>query len=325
MTIVRVALLSLLVLIAPAGFSQEEAPQAEAAPEAGEAAPSEDVKSLEAFLDSEEQAVDALRTFDLAHTALADSAREKLAEAASEEEANQLTDEIKRRYGLVRAAYELGLDRYPNSARLQNFYGETLYDKFGEQDTALRAWHKAIGLNAKLSNPYNNIGLHNFHTGQYASGLEYMDQALKLDPKHPDYLYNMVQLYLIHGPQVAELRKWKPEKVYREAMKMSKEIVKVQPGDYHLTQDYAVNFFKAEDFGVEADWKEAARAWQEARKLVDRQDLLFFTWLNEARVWLFAKEFAKAKECAQEALKILPESAPAQTILGRAQAGLNPT
>lgn len=335
MNVPRAALPLLLVpclgagwLVSIAAHSQEAAPPppdtapVEAAPAPVQLAPAEELEALKPFLETEQGAVDAIRNFDKAQSALAEAANGRIADAQTEEEAMKLQEEVRYRNGLVRSAYETGLAHYPANAQLHNYYGEALYDKLGEHDAALRAWHKAIGLNDKLSNPYNNIGLHKFHTGDYKGGLDYMDLALKLDNKNPDYLYNMVQLYLIHGPQVAQLRQWEKPRVYREAMRMSREILKLQPGDFHLTQDYATNFYKAEEFGVEADWKEAAEAWAKARKLTDRQDLVFFTWLNEARTWLRAKQFEQAAACAQEALKLMPESPAAKTVLERAQEGM---
>lgn len=278
----------------------------------------EGIRDLAGVIEDEDAFVRGVRAFDRRETGLAEAALEevralRMQNKPAEAAAVQATAQA--RVEQVRAAYEFALKRYPNNARLHNFYGECLYDAFGQHDAALREWHLAISLDSKLSAPYNNIGLHEFHFGNYESGLRNLDTALKLEPENPDYLYNMVQVYLVHFPQIGRIREWDKKKVYREAMKMSRKAAERAPEDYDIVMDYAVNFFKAEDLGEQADWKAAAKAWQAARALAEGGERLFYCWLNEARCWKYAKRKKEAEACLLEALKIHPESEPAQKLL----------
>ncbi|MEA3366315.1 MAG: hypothetical protein U9Q79_11810, partial [Candidatus Hydrogenedentes bacterium] len=106
------------------------------------------------------------------------------------------------------------------------------------------------------------------------------------------------------------------KKVYRRAMKMSKKAAELS-NEYELIEDYAVNFFAAEHFQLEADWGDAARAWQWAREEARTDVEEFYTWLNEARVWIEDGKEAKARTCLEEALKLRPESEVAANLLSK--------
>jgi tetratricopeptide (TPR) repeat protein len=273
---------------------------------------------LKDLVTQENQLVDAARDFDNAQTDAAEANLEQakeLAQAGRADEAKAKQKEASRLFGLIRTAYEFVLQSYPKNPRAMTYYGEVLYDRFGEFDTAVKAWEEAIVLDPKLSAAYNNLGIHYCHVGQYTKGLEFYDNAIKLDPDNPDYLFNVVQTYLTSFPEVQRYRKWDKEKVYRHAMKLSKKAAKLSPADYELAQDYAMNFFAAENFDVKPDWKDAAEAWQRARELARNEAERFNAWLNEGRVWIKAGETARARACIGEALKIQPKSPAAENLL----------
>lgn len=276
------------------------------------------IVQLEPFYEKQTEFVQALRDWGKAQIDAAeaelDEAKE-LMRARKQDEARKKKDSAVEKTKLVRQAYEFGLKKYSNDARLTNAYGELLYDQFGENAGALRAWNLAISLDAKYALPYNNLGLDQCHTGQYETGLTNLEKALELDPKNPDFMFNIAQIYLINFPQVEKIKKWKPKKIYDRAMKLSKDAADLDPTDYQLAEDYAVNFFAAENFKIEPDWELAAQAWQRARPLAGKPDRVFFTWLNEARCWNRAGKNDLALPCVQEALKIVPDSAPAKQML----------
>lgn len=203
---------------------------------------------------------------------------------------------------------EASLRAYAEDARVRNFRGNILYDNFGKQVEGVKEWHTAISLDSDYSHPYNNLGMHYFHVGRYPLGFQNMDRALELEPKNPDFLFNMAQNYLIFGPEVEKHRGWSKKKVYKEAMKLSERAVKQAPDDYQLLEDYAVNFLAAENFGVKADWKDAAKAWQAARAHAPDEVKVFYTWLNEGRAWKRSGKHKEALKCFEEAQKIIPDN-----------------
>lgn len=219
------------------------------------------------------------------------------------------------------ALAEYGAMRYSHNARAINFQGNVLYDIMGKQMEGVKAWLTAVSLDSKYSNPYNNLGMHYFHTGRYPLGFQNLDKAMELDPKSPDYCFNMAQNYLIFRPQTAEYRGWSDKRVFKEAMKLSKKAIKLAPEDYELLEDYAVNFQAAENFGVKADWREAVEAWQAARKHAPSNVDLYFTWLNEGRAWRELEKRDEALRCFREALALRPGSEIPERLIAELEAG----
>jgi tetratricopeptide (TPR) repeat protein len=288
----------------------------------GPAAPVDELAPLKALIKDEDRVVEALRQYHLSQEALFQIDIE-LAQSYSKEgdvaAAKAKTEHANERLNRVREAYDIVLSHYPRNPEALNYAGELLYDHYGEYASAIQNWRMAAAMDKDFGPPRNNLSLHYFHHGDYDLGFRYMDEALKLEPNNPDYLYNAVQIYMIHFPEVMERKGWKKEKVYKEAMKLSQRAAELLPDDYDLQEDYAVNFFAAENFEVETDWQTAARAWQTARAQARNSDELFYTWLNEARAWSRAGNWAQAEACVTEALSMRPESAAAQTILESVQ------
>lgn len=285
------------------------------------------IQHLAPLADKPAEFVEALRAWAKVQVDAAGRAGEESKELARDKK--QAEAIAKRNVALamlkgVRVSFEYALQKNGEDPKLVNAYGELLYDQFGEHPGALRAWNRAIELDSKFAPAYNNLGLDQCHSGSYAIGIANLERALELDKKNPDFMFNLAQVYLINFPEVEKLKGWKPKKIYDRAMKLSAEATKLEPNDYQLAEDFAVNFFAAENFKVEADWKKAAQAWQQARSLATRPDRVFFTWLNEGRCWLREGNNAQAVTCLEESLKIVPESGPAKQLLEKAMASPAP-
>ena len=281
-----------------------------------------ELSHLNAFVSDEAKLVDAVRQYDVLQQALIHWDEELAHEASmdgNEDEARQRLGMVEDRRVLLERAYKVLLAHYPKNARALNYYGEFLFDQRGEAAGAVQSWKLAIAEDSELSLPHNNLGIFYSHTGDYQRGLAEYQKALELEPDNADFKFNLAQMYLINWPQVKEILKWDDARVYKEAMKLSRDAAALRPADFQLQQDYAVNFFVAERFGAKANWKEAAAAWQEARKRATGLDEVFFAWLNEGRVWLEASDNERAIPCLKEALTIFPGSEVAQKLLAKAQ------
>lgn len=311
-----------LPVLAIAGLALGQAPPAQLPEEA---------RSLETLVHDEHRLLDAARQYDRMQQAQIDwdlDMAKELAAQGDSASAETKANSAQQRARNIAQVYQYILKHYPNSARAITYYAELLYDRLEEPDKAIEYWLRACKLDRKYGPPRNNLAIHYCHVGEYERGLKYADQALECEPDNPDFLFNMAQFYLVYGPQVGKLRQWNPRRVYEEAMRLSKRSAELAPGSYPLTKDYAQNFFVAENFQVEADWRAAAEAWQRARQCARHRDDEFFTWLNEGRVWLRARDNERAVQCLQEALKINPGSQPARNLLDTAQKDLgaaNPT
>lgn len=267
-----------------------------------------ELKPVEQALTNEEHAVVTVRALHLEKRRFAQEVEgKKLTWAGTEEEFNVLYQEAVRGLQIAKQGYELALASFPKNAALHNYFGELLYDELGEEPAALREWNLALSLDPEHSAAYNNLGIHLLHVGQYKEGLRHLDRAIELDDENPDYLFNLVQAYLAHLPDIEKIRGWKKEKVCKEALKLSKKAAHLSPDDFSLLRDHALNYFVVANYDVDINFKDAVKAWQDARAKAPRQDQVYESWLHEARMWMKAKDGAEALRCIGEARKLKPE------------------
>ncbi len=277
-----------------------------------------DLAPLADLLDDEVRAVEAARAYDLYQRDMIEWDRflvEKHEAAGDVVMVDGVRERLRRRLETVTQAHETVLARYPRNARALNNYGDFLYDVAEDQGRAVNLWHLASRLDPAYSAPLNNLGLHYVHMGLYERGLKYVDEALKLEPENPDYLFNVVQIYLVHFHALQSRFEFDKKKLYREAMKLSKKATTLDPGNFEFAEDYAANFYAGERFDVKVNWHDAAAAWQRARSIAPNPDRIFYCWLNEARVWIRAKKLDRARKALAEAFAINPDSAAVKNLL----------
>jgi len=287
----------------------------------GKDLPSE-LKYLETLSGDPIALVDAARRFQLQQVAMMDW-DQKLTEEYSRDQQPALAQtqqkEMQRRAVQIRAAWEWVLELYPNDARANNYFGEYLFDYAGDEAGGLKHWMTAAQLDSDLGAAQNNLGIYYFHTGEYSRGLEHLQHALKLEPDNPDYLYNMAQMYLVHFTQIERITETPRDKLYRQAMDMSRKAADLAPQDFDVVQDYAVNFFAAENFGVEADWDAAVRAWQKTKAVARTEDERFYSLLNEARARMNGGDSKGAIAPLEEAIALKQDSPAAEQLLAKAR------
>ena len=278
--------------------------------------------SLTELASDEAALVDAMRKIDLTRVANGNSAieqAEQLMQKGEKDVAQARIEEAKKEFQLVRTGWEFVLNKYPKNARVQTYYGELLYDRYGEPEAAVKAWVLATSLDPNLGLPLNDLGIHYCHVGQYEQGVECYDKALKLDSTNVDFMFNLAQCYLTNFPAVQRIRKWTKPRLYKEAMKLSSKAVKLNPADFELTHDYAMNLLMAENFELKINWSDAVTAWREVRKIARNDDERMNAWMYEGRAWLAKRKYSEAQGCFEEALKLRPTSENAQNLLEEAK------
>jgi len=241
-------------------------------------------------------------------------AREGKADLAEEKQRDFL-----HRIDVLEKQWNWVLERYPHDPRATNYYGELLYDYGHDEQRGFQMWMTAVGLDENCAPAHNNLGVHYFHTGNYAEGLRHLQRALDLEKDNPDYLFNMAQMYLIYFDKLEGMLKMSKEKLYKEAMRMSGKAADLAPDDFDLLQDYAVNFYAAENFGVEADWSDAAAAWNRAVPHARTEDEKFYALLNVGRAWIRASRPQDAVPPLEQAVQLKRDSDAAKQLLAKAK------
>ena len=281
----------------------------------------EELEALEEHFEDEERLIEAARAFDLDQMELIEekleAARDLQAQGETEAAQDKLAEAMEQR-DVIRRAYEKVLTHYPENARAMMYLGDLLYDFYpAEEHEGVELWKEAVDIDPELAGAHNSLGIHLCHMGEYEDGIYHIDKALELGPDNADFLFNVTQLYMIHFPQVEEIKGWDRERIYETAMDMSRRAAELRPDDYTFLQDYAQGYFSAENFGVEPDWSAAAEAWERAREHAPREDVVFYTWLNEARAWERDGSPGEALRCVNEALELQPDSHAAQNLKER--------
>lgn len=264
---------------------------------------------LRPYLNDQQAFEQKIRSFEKLHLAIAHAELERASQLESQgltEEAQAARQKARASKKMIMDAYKMGLAQFNSSSMLHLYYGEFLHDHTGRVEEAESHWLRAIDLDETNARAHNNLGMHFCHVGKYAVGFEHLDKSLALRPDNPDFLFNTVQAYLTHFIQLAALRGWSKEEIYRRAMELSEKAITLSPNDYQLQRDYALNFFLGENFGVTVDWRQAAKAWQLVRqyatKDVDRYNALVY----EARAHIRAQDKESARRCLEQADALKP-------------------
>lgn len=279
----------------------------------------DEIRHLETIED-ETAAVDAMRNFQLLQDALVEWDIELAAQYAEGEDqalADAKAEDIRRRLKAVEAGWRYLLGRYPENPRVNNYYGEYLYDHTREKSAAVRHWLQAIAVDRDFSPAHNNLGVHYLHNGSIRLGLQHLHTAVELDPDHPDYLFNITQAYLNYRRDVQRWYNKDLKEVYNAAMKFSRHAAEMAPKDYEIVQDYATNFYAAENFGVKPDWKTAAIAWETAIQVAPDTVRRFYATLNKARVLIRMEKWAEAAALLERSLELQPDSEMAAGLLAQ--------
>ncbi|MFP6581794.1 MAG: hypothetical protein VCD00_04490 [Candidatus Hydrogenedentota bacterium] len=284
-----------------------------------------EIVSLQKFSDDPVKLVDAARRYQLQQADLTGWDLE-LAHRHDEADENasrdSKADQIRKRTANMKAVWDYVLGEYPNNPRALNYFGEFWYDYGGDTNKAITYWKRSAALDPSTGFADNNLGLHYFHTGQYKFGHNYLQKALTADETNPDFLFNIAQMYLTYFVQLEEILKKDRKRLFREAMRYSKDAAKYAPDDFEIVQDYAVNFFAGANLGVEVDWKTAADAWVDVRALVTNREQRFYTLLNEGRCWTRDEDSARALERYEQALALRPQSIITQELVVKTKAAL---
>jgi tetratricopeptide (TPR) repeat protein len=227
---------------------------------------------------------------------------------------------IRTRTESVKTMWEYVLSIYPKNAMAMNYMGEYWYDMGNNKHAGVRFWKEALMINDELALAHNNIGLHYSHFGEPKRGYLSHKRALEIEPKKPDFLYNMAQFYMTQFHILEKETKKSSSELYKAAMEFSKDAAEADPEEYVYQMDYATNFYAAQNFGVSADWVKAALAWRKAHDIAPGKLESFFTRLNEGRCWIFAGRKTEAMTALAAARELNGNSKVIETLVERAQA-----
>lgn len=269
-------------------------------------------------IEDERAAVDAMRNFQLLQEALVDwdsQLASQYMEGDQRSLAETKAEDLRARLDAVEAGWQYMLERYPENPRVNNYYGEYVYDHTRDHAAGVQYWLRAVALDEDFAPGHNNLGVHYLHGGSVRLGLQHLHTAIELDPDHPDYLFNITQAYLNYRRDVQRWYDKDLKKVYDDAMKFSQRAAELAPDDLQIVQDYAVNFYAAENFDVSPNWNDAAAAWDKVIALATDPSDQFYAVLNKARVMIRMEKWPEAIALLEQCQKMNPDSEVVESLL----------
>ncbi len=90
--------------------------------------------------------------------------------------------------------FEVLIEKYPDSARIQNYLGRCLY-RAGKLDEAKELFERALVLMPSFSEAQGNFAVLLWEQGRLDEAVEHMSAAAELAPNDPDTLFNIGMIY----------------------------------------------------------------------------------------------------------------------------------
>lgn len=104
-------------------------------------------------------------------------------------------------------AFEEALERKPNDIELNHYLG-TLYFFDGEIKKAEFYYKKALELNERNANIYNDLALIDMHRNDLEAAISHLERALQLNPKHQEAQYNLAVVFGLKGEKEKAISAW---------------------------------------------------------------------------------------------------------------------
>lgn len=212
---------------------------------------------------------------------------------------------IRKRFELVKKAYEDFLRVHPEHARARLAYGSFLND-IQEEEAAHAQLEKARQLDPTKPAAWNQLANYYGHNGPVSNAFKYYDKAIELDPNESTYYFNLATTVYLFRRDATNYYNLTLPQVFEKAMGLYRKALELDPDNFVLAADYASSYYgfdlpltgdPEQDRQIQQKRCDAAlAAWQSAFKLaktdLERQGVL----LHYARLQINADRFDEARK-----------------------------
>ncbi len=101
----------------------------------------------------------------------------------------------KGQWGEAISEYNKAIEINPRFAEAYNNRGISFAQGKGQYDQAISDFDKAIEINSKFAEAYNNRGISYFNKGQYDQAISDYDKAIEINPRHAEAYYKRGLVY----------------------------------------------------------------------------------------------------------------------------------
>jgi len=169
----------------------------------------------------------------------------------------------------------------------------------GRTDEAQQDFRRAIDLQADYDNGYMGLALVAFVKGEDRGGIEYLERAVGINPKHSEALLILGAAYSEAGED-------------EKALETEKKARKINPYDYNALVNLGTAYSRL------GYLQESARCYQEAIRLYPERVKAYY---NFGYVFLIGGQRQEAEKWLRKAVMLDPGFTPAIDLLRKMQAG----
>lgn len=213
-----------------------------------------------------------------------------------------LNAKIEERLKPVEDAYREFIKEHPDHIRARLALGSFLHET-GREAEGVAIWEDACARAPRNPAAWNNLANHYAHRGPVKRGLEYFEQAIKLNPAEPVYRRNLATVVFLFRKDAREYYGlpddqavlWRSLEFYEAALERA-------PKDFTLATEVAQVYYFLRPRGENAP-EAAAKltdqclaAWRRARSLTDDPRAQEGVEIHMARVCHNAGRFAEARQ-----------------------------
>jgi tetratricopeptide (TPR) repeat protein len=153
--------------------------------------------------------------------------------------------------------YRHFLNDHPRHARAMVAYGSIIYYR-GHEEEAVGWWEKAIAIDPREADAYNNIANHYGYEGRPADALKLYDKAIELAPTEPIFRFNWATTCVMFRKDSREVYDWTTEEIFQHSLEQFRKARDLAPQNFEFSNAYAETFYLMKA----PDWQEMYAAWK---------------------------------------------------------------
>ncbi len=197
---------------------------------------------------------------------------------------------IRERLEPMDKAYADFLRRHPNHARARLSYGCFLNDK-GDEAGAQVQWEKALELEPRNADAYNNLAGRYSEIGPAKKAFEYYSRAIELNPAQALYYHNFADAIYVLRSHAMTNYVLTEQQVFSKALGLYSNAVWLEPRNFTFASDWAQTYYAIKPL----PYAEALGSWTNALRIASNEDEREKVYLHLARLKMLAGQLGEAR------------------------------
>jgi tetratricopeptide (TPR) repeat protein len=215
---------------------------------------------------------------------------EAFAKAGGSGTSMTLNLKIQQRLDGIKHEYEDFIELHPRHVNIRLAFGSFLNDGHDDEG-AFKQWEAARQLAPTNPASWNNLGKYYLEHDQPTNAFAYYAKAIELNPAQSVYYHNLAAAVYLFRAAARAYYQLDDAQVFDKAQALYQQALKLNPGDFVLSTDYAQSFYGTNP----PRWKDGLAAWTAALKLARDEVEREGVYLQMAHIHLELGEYDHAK------------------------------